>query len=489
MKKTQVLLIALLCSFFLSAQELEIRLDPKSKPIKIFNKVRFQAVIHNSSDAPIRVFRNSFDEYGGVKKMWTATINGKETKLPGWGLDTNSGYQEGNFIVLEPGESKPIAVKDVELTEAGTYKISYRFNQDPSTVNPKWAETAKARALGSQISKMNLAGQMKFEVAPAEEKPLNLVEISYQELKRKKVFKHIDQAKANPSEVFRFSYTTRNSTNIQADLDAIAQLKNLRGLELQFENNDVRLPAALGKLPLMELKINGFGGKVELPQAFLEEASLRVFSVFNVKMPLPSSLAVHKDLTALAISRFDISAIPAWVGELKELRSLVLDENSIVALPPFMNNLTKLEKVRFNKTQITRLENIFNSSGIKEFEAHQNKLSFIHPDISKLQACTKLRLSYNDLTEIPAEIYQMSNLEDLRLDRNKLQSVPAGIEQFGKLYYLDISNNQVQNFPMGMSNLPKLRYLYARRNPPKKDKEYKSLKRKLSEKGMKFSVD
>lgn len=489
MKKTFVLLMALLCLSLSHAQELEIRLDPQSKPIKIFNKIRLQAIIHNTSDQPIRLFRNSFPEYGGVMKAWAETINGEKETLKAWGLDTNSGYRENSFVLLQPGKSYSIAVCNIELKQAGRYRYDFVFQQNPNTMNPKWAESPKARELGKQITSMKLAGQMTFEVAAAEQKTLNLTSISYEELKRKKVFNNLDEAKSNPSEVFRFSYTTRERTDIQGDLEAIATLKNLQSLELQFENNDVRLPVGIGKLPLMVLKINGFGKKVELPAQFLETSSLRVFRVFNVKMALPPSLAVHKDLEELAFSRVEIAAVPSWVGDLKNLRNLVLSENEIAELPDFMNKLTSLEKIWIEKTKIQRLENIFNNRGMKEIEVRQGQVNYISPKIGQLKVCDQLRLNRNQLTSIPVEIYQMSNLDDLRMEHNQISEIPPGIEQLSKLYYFSITNNQVTNFPVGLSTLPRLRYLYARRNPLKKDKAYKALKRKLSEKGMKFSVD
>ena len=69
------------------------------------------------------------------------------------------------------------------------------------------------------------------------------------------------------------------------------------------------------------------------------------------------------------------------------------------------------------------------------------KITWLPPEIGKLQQLQELYLNYNQLTTLPAEIDQLQQLQRLDLSGNQLTTLPAEISQLRQLEYLNIKNN------------------------------------------------
>lgn len=89
----------------------------------------------------------------------------------------------------------------------------------------------------------------------------------------------------------------------------------------------------------------------------------------------------------------------------------------------------------------------------KELDLRDLKLTFLPPEIGKLNHLVSLHLDRNKLTELPPELSQLGNLEKLSLEQNQLRSLPAWIGSLSRLQSLEISRNCLTCLPPTMGKL------------------------------------
>lgn len=487
--KNRVFLV-LFCCFCsgVYSQELKFKLNPISKPMKIFNTINLSVEIRNNTDKPITIFANSFDDFGGVKKGGIVAINGKTSKLRSPGLDTNSGFKETNFVTLNPGSSRGIEGLLINLKEAGEYTVNYSFKQDPATINMKWAETSEAKKMAKTISKLTAEGTFTFNVAPAVSKTLVEKEITWEELKKKDSFNSIAEALANPSEAFKVTETADPQGGFDlSSVNKLAELKNLRSLRMIIGKEDVTLPNNFVEIPLMELHLLSRGGKINLPEGMFIHPTLRLLTIENVTN-LPDKIGDQPFLTSLTLKNLDILTLPEWISELENLEHLSLSGLKVKRIPESFQKLTKLKKINCYKTEFEVLENIFNSTSLSVIKMSAGKLSSISSEVKNLKNCSTLSLDHNELTTIPKEVYEMSGLQELHLGYNKISQLPEGIEKLENLKKLVVLKNQLKSIPKGVLSCDKLKFFNGKNNAfSKKDKILKALKKKM--KGKKYLMN
>ena len=116
------------------------------------------------------------------------------------------------------------------------------------------------------------------------------------------------------------------------------------------------------------------------PAAPLE---LRPWADFATRQVLRGYALENNAITALALRYYDLTALPAEIGQLTQLRHLDLTGNRLTGLPPSFANLTALES---------------------------------------------LYLDGNQFDALPAAILALPNLRILRLDENRLAALPEDID-------------------------------------------------------------
>jgi hypothetical protein len=110
---------------------------------------------------------------------------------------------------------------------------------------------------------------------------------------------------------------------------------------------------------------------------------------------------------------------------------------TLTALNLSRNNLTEIPATIGNLTALTRLD-----------LSHNIKLTEIPATIGNLTALTELYIENNNLTALPAEIGNLTALNCLNLSDNKLTSLPTEIGNLTALNCLHLSNNPLAALPL-----------------------------------------
>lgn len=131
---------------------------------------------------------------------------------------------------------------------------------------------------------------------------------------------------------------------------------------------------------------------------------------------------------------------------------------------------------------------VFELDKLTELNLKENRIKFIHPDISKLHRLRKLQiygnkwlrnlpdsfselkyleflnLSYNRFKEIPNSVFKLTELKELYFNGNQIAHIPRQIRNLVNLEYLKISNNKIEGIPKELGRLPSLKQLILTAN-------------------------
>lgn len=116
-------------------------------------------------------------------------------------------------------------------------------------------------------------------------------------------------------------------------------------------------------------------------------------------------LSMCTALTTLILHNNQLTALPAWIGQLINLQSLTVSFNRLAVFPPEIYPLVNLQSLDLNGNQITILP----------------------PEIIQLISLLHLSVSENQLTTLPPEFSLMVNLLDSDLNSNLLVTLPAEV--------------------------------------------------------------
>jgi internalin A len=151
----------------------------------------------------------------------------------------------------------------------------------------------------------------------------------------------------------------------------------------------------------------------------------------------------------LDLSRLELSALPAAIGQLTQLQVLNLSRNQLSTLPAAIGQLTQLQVL----------------------DLHRNQLSTLPEAIGQLTQLQELDLSYNQLSTLPEAIGQLTQLQKLDLSRNQLSALPETVQGLERLERLFLHGNPGLGLPDEVLG-PTLEEIYgSQKRSPKPPRE------------------
>lgn len=473
-----------LLSFTLNAsiaQELKITMDETSESIKLFNEVRFNISIVNTTDDPILIYKGTETKYGGIKKGWSLKVNEKEESLPENSYPRMIKYRKFHFKNLQPGESLslPFESKRFRIKDEGKHQITFSFNQINGGMDLKQGHSGQAKELAKKITNLDLEKTYEFNVLPIIAKKLVAKNITLEELKDAPTLHSARKASLDPTDAYKIFLELSYDDEIdEREIESLGQLKNMRSLSINVGKHDITLPNEIVDIPLLELLLSSKGGKINFPENFLAKPSLRILYLTRLEY-LPDFAKNHLQLEILYLTKLNLTEMPEWVSNLKNLKILGFLLDPISELPESLLKLTTLEQFVAQGTQLRKLKNIFNNKKLKTIRVEGSKIESISNKISSLKECENFQITDGKLKSFPKEIFEMESLKQLILTNNELTILPDGIEKLSNLEFLNFSNNQIEFLPKGVHQIETLRQFYMSRNPIKKDEEFQKVKRQF----------
>jgi internalin A len=171
--------------------------------------------------------------------------------------------------------------------------------------------------------------------------------------------------------------------------------------------------------------------------------------------------AARDRLCTLDLSGYQLTAVPAELGELTNLTTLYLHENQLTELPPELGELTNLTTFYLHENQLTELPpELGELKNLTWLDLSGNQLTAVPAELGELTNLTTLYLSNNLLTAVPAELGELTNLTTLYLSNNLLTAVPAELGELTNLTTLHLSNNLLTAVPVELGQLKNLRELF-----------------------------
>lgn len=166
------------------------------------------------------------------------------------------------------------------------------------------------------------------------------------------------------------------------------------------------------------------------------------------------------DKKTLTIRNENLKKIPDWVFEETQLHELVLEKNELTFLPPEIGKLDRLLLLDADQNKLEKIpDKIGNLIYLLELDLDHNQLSELPASIGKLKLLTDFDIENNKLEKLPKEIGQLENLHILDIDVNLLTSLPEEIGQLKTLYTLHADFNQLESLPSSIGGLTQLEEL------------------------------
>lgn len=185
----------------------------------------------------------------------------------------------------------------------------------------------------------------------------------------------------------------------------------------------------------------------------------------NQLTELPFEITKLKNLMILDLSQNQLTEIPPELLELKKLTELNLDHNQLTQLPSEFNELKDLTELNLDHNHLTQLPlELKKLNNFTKLSLHYNQLTQLSSEIGEFKKLTILDLSYNHLDRLTPEIAKLKNITKLNLSRNKLTKLPPEIIELGNITELNISDNYLTELPSEIMKLNKLTLLYLSEN-------------------------
>ena len=200
------------------------------------------------------------------------------------------------------------------------------------------------------------------------------------------VFNTLAPETSGMEQVEKVIFGSAETRDYQQVMSVIAQLPNLKTLEINFP----QIPAAVGLCRQIE--------------------ELIIWAGTDTPLTLPDAIFSMDQLKILNISLSRIEAMPEAIGQLKGLKELIIQESVFDSLPESIGNLGQLELLNISENP---------------------DLSSLPESLGLLSNLKTLYLVDNpQLTVLPDSLKNLQNLESVYIpDREALQNIPAHWEQ------------------------------------------------------------
>ena len=180
---------------------------------------------------------------------------------------------------------------------------------------------------------------------------------------------------------------------------------------------------------------------------------------------VPKSRTALLELKELNISKYDVTYLPAGIGNLNSLEEFDDWGGKLTSLPESIGNLKSLKILYIVGSVINLLpDSIGNLSSLLELEITNSNLVSLPESIGNLSNLELLDISSNRLAWLPESIGNLSNLKTFNAGNNRLDSLPSSIEDLSQLEALFIEGNVFSSLPESIGNISNLKTLNASSN-------------------------
>lgn len=170
--------------------------------------------------------------------------------------------------------------------------------------------------------------------------------------------------------------------------------------------------------------------------------------------------ATDRGYPALDLASFELTEVPAEIGEAKSLEVLSVADNRLGDLPPGIFELESLRILSVRGNQLTHLpDELRRLRNLEILEATDNQLQSVPHTLSELTNLRSLLVDSNRALSIPAEIADLERLEVLDASSNRLRSIPPDLGRLASIRRIRLSSNQIDVLPDEIGNLSTLEAL------------------------------
>lgn len=237
------------------------------------------------------------------------------------------------------------------------------------------------------------------------------------------------------------------SNNALRDIHFLKELRNLKGLDLSWNNiQDISVIKTLKKIEILNLKCN----RINSTEAISGMKSLKFLDISSNNIQEISPLKSLDKLIFLNIANNNIYNIQK-LSFLKKLKYLSMGNN-----PYSLNGFHPSKELKVLNLSYRVPESSFNhflEQSITPGNPEENDLNWTKINLFDQEVITNsVRTFKND----PFNNYDMTNFEHvqfLKISDHNLKDIPD-MSSLKELKYLDLSNNIIQN-KNGLQNIPK----------------------------------
>jgi hypothetical protein len=156
------------------------------------------------------------------------------------------------------------------------------------------------------------------------------------------------------------------------------------------------------------------------------------------------------------------------ISHMKDLVLLNVSHNNITTVPlsGLKEQRAALKVLLLNNNRVSDSSCFGHLCALNALVLSHNKLSDLHPSITKLAALTKLSLGHNNISSLP-DLSSMTQLAELRLNDNKLETLPVSLASCTSIRLVDIGNNKLASPDdlLALKGLRRLVNLNVKGNP------------------------
>ncbi len=204
-------------------------------------------------------------------------------------------------------------------------------------------------------------------------------------------------------------------------LEGISYLKNLEGIYISTNSEDVLSEELLGLTKLTSLIVDSYPGN-ELPAWITKLTSLEYMGLdYSDLHTLPDDFSNLANLKGLSLWMSNITELPDCLGMLTNLTYLNIGDSPFTILPDWIGNLLSLRGLDLRNSKIVALpETICNLTDLEELNLANSKIESLPESIGELKKLKFLNLSKAPISELPDSIRNL-NIKRLYIDGTKIK--------------------------------------------------------------------